>query len=176
MGRIHPIKGCDNLLKAFAEVTESNPNLHLIMAGPDVIGWVSTLQDLARSLGIEDKISWLGMLENDLKWGAFYASSCLILPSHTENFGMVVAEALACSTPVIITNKVNIWSYIQEEKAGFVSEDSTEGLTNSIKQWNDLNQTELEKLKQNANKCFEKHFELTKNTQELIKIIHEHLN
>ena len=49
------------------------------------------------------------MLSGDLKWGAFHATEAFLLPSHQENFGFVVAEALACEVPVLISNKVNIW-------------------------------------------------------------------
>ncbi|HIF58095.1 MAG TPA: glycosyltransferase [Rhodospirillales bacterium] len=57
------------------------------------------------------------MLQGDVKWGAYYAAETFILPSHQDNFGIVVAEALSTATPVLITNKVNIWREIKTGKA-----------------------------------------------------------
>lgn len=176
MGRIHPIKGCDNLIYAFAEIAVQHPEIHLVIAGPDVIGWKSTLMDLSKDLGISNQITWAGMLEGDLKWGALTAASCLVLPSHTENFGIVVAEALACSTPVIITNKVNIWSDIHKEHAGFVNEDSIDGLKQSLMQWVDQDELEILVMEQNAKRCFIQHFEINKNAEILIETIQEIIN
>jgi glycosyltransferase involved in cell wall biosynthesis len=175
LGRIHPIKGCDNLVKAFANIAVNHPNLQLVVAGPDVIGWTSTLMDLAKTMGINDQITWAGMLEGGLKWGALHMAACLVLPSHTENFGIVVAEALSCGTPVIITNKVNIWSDIQKENAGYVCEDTLDGLNHSLKLWMDQDILEIETMRQNAQRCFNKHFDIHKNAEELVKTIQETL-
>jgi glycosyltransferase involved in cell wall biosynthesis len=76
------------------------------MAGPDQAGWQMKLEIQAEKLGISERVSWTGMLSGDLKWGAFHAADVFILPSHQENFGIVVAEALSCSLPVLISNKV----------------------------------------------------------------------
>jgi len=175
LGRIHPIKGCDNLIKVFSEFAPNNPNLHLVIAGPDVIGWTASLKKLARELKIENRITWGGMLEGDMKWGALSTASCLVLPSHTENFGIVVAEALACGTPVIISNKVNIWKDIKDEDAGIVGNDTQEGLRQSFKEWLELSGVERARIKQNTKKCFVEHFEINKNAQELVKTIHREL-
>lgn len=171
MGRIHPIKGCDNLIKVFSEFALVNPQLHLVMAGPDVIGWKSSLQILAKEQNIGDRITWAGMIEGDIKWGAIYNSECLVLPSHTENFGMVVAEALACSVPVILSNKVNIWKDIEDEKAGFVADDTLEGLRDSFQKWITLDAQERKIMKERARKCFDHHFEINVNSQKLIELI-----
>ncbi len=58
------------------------------------------------------------MLTGDLKWGAFRAAEAFVLPSHQENFGIAVVEALACGKPVLISDKVNIWREIVEDGAG----------------------------------------------------------
>lgn len=171
MGRIHPIKGCDNLIKVFSEFALINPQLHLVMAGPDVIGWKSSLQNMAKELHIEDRITWAGMIEGETKWGAIYNSECLVLPSHTENFGMVVAEALACSVPVILSNKVNIWKDIEDEKAGFVADDTIEGLQDSFRKWSSLDAQERKIMKESARRCFDHHFEINANSQKLIESI-----
>ena len=67
------------------------------------------------------------MLKGDLKWGAFYAAEAFVLPSHQENFGVAVVEALACELPVLISDKVNIWPDIAHDEAGIVNADTAEG-------------------------------------------------
>jgi len=79
-----------------------------MIAGPDQVGWQAQLQQRAAELGIGARITWPGMLSGDLKWGAFRAAELFCLPSHQENFGIVVAEALACGLPVVISEPVNI--------------------------------------------------------------------
>jgi glycosyltransferase involved in cell wall biosynthesis len=74
LSRIHEKKGCDLLVRAFADVSSTDPSLHLVMAGPDQSGWVTDLKSLASQLGVADRITWPGMLKGDMKWGAFYSS------------------------------------------------------------------------------------------------------
>ncbi len=127
LSRIHVKKGCDLLIEAFSRVAASDPALHLVMAGPDQEGIQPGLQRLAEERGIGDRLTWTGMLAGDKKWGAFYASEAFALPSHQENFGIAVAEALACGLPVLISDKVNIWREIEADGAGFVAEDTQPG-------------------------------------------------
>ena len=56
-----------------------------------------------------------------MKWGAFHAADAFVLPSHQENFGIAVVEALACGLPVLISDKVNIWPDIVHDQAGIVN-------------------------------------------------------
>ena len=112
LSRIHPKKGCDLLIEAFAKAAQHDDSLRLVMAGPDELGWQSELQGLARARGVDSRIVWTGMLTGDEKWGAYRQQNAFVLPSHSENFGIVVAEPLACGVPVLITRRVNIWPEI----------------------------------------------------------------
>lgn len=127
LSRIHPKKGCDLLVKAFAEVAARMPDIDLVIAGPDQVGWRSELEAIAMAVGISDRIHWPGMLLGDVKWGAFRGCEAFILPSHQENFGVVVVEALACNKPVLISNRVNIWREVADAGAGLVEDDTLEG-------------------------------------------------
>jgi glycosyltransferase involved in cell wall biosynthesis len=168
LSRIHPKKGIDILIKSFAAQQSLLGETELVIAGPDQVGWQAELEQLAITLGVAHKITWTGMLSGDLKWGAYHCADAFILPSHQENFGIVVAEALSCNVPVLISNKVNIWREIQAEAAGFVADDTLEGCNALIGQWQQ--QTELEKntLRINARQCFLKHFEINQAAQSLI--------
>jgi glycosyltransferase involved in cell wall biosynthesis len=99
--------------------------LDLVIAGP---GWDSEFgRSVRERIGGDARIHAVGMLEGDAKWGALHGCAALVLPSHQENFGIVVVEALGCGRPVLISEKVNIWREIVEDGAGLVEEDSVEG-------------------------------------------------
>jgi glycosyltransferase involved in cell wall biosynthesis len=135
MARIHEKKGCDLLLEAFARYADQDPSLDLVIAGPDQVGLKAKLVAFAASRGIGHRVHWPGMLQGDGKWGAFYGAEAFILPSHQENFGIAVAEALACGVPVLISNQVNIWRDILADKTGFVEDDTVEGISRLLDAW-----------------------------------------
>jgi glycosyltransferase involved in cell wall biosynthesis len=135
LSRIHEKKGCDLLVSAFARAAAADPALHLVMAGPDQSKLVPKLKTAAEQAGVAARIAWPGMLQGDAKWGAFYASEVFALPSHQENFGIAVVEALACGVPVLISDKVNIWREIAADGAGFVHADTMEGTSRALAEW-----------------------------------------
>lgn len=160
MGRLHEKKGCDLVLHAFAAVAAGDPSLHLLMAGPDQEGSQRKLSDLAHSLGLSGRVTWPGMLKGELKWGALRAAELFLLPSHQENFGIAVAEALACGVPVLISNRVNIWREVQESGAGLVDADTKEGTLLSCQRWLQLSESERQSMRDKAVRCFQERFEM----------------
>jgi glycosyltransferase involved in cell wall biosynthesis len=171
MGRIHPVKGCDLAIQAFAKVLAKDPDWHLVMAGPDQVGWQSKLSLLAEELKVADRITWAGTIKGDVKWGAFRASGIFLLPSHTENFGVVVAEALARGVPVLISDKVNIWREIESDRAGLVSPDDLPGTMNLLLRWSQMPEAEKNAMRQRARECFLNRFEIQKAASALINAI-----
>lgn len=169
MSRIHPKKGCDLLLKAFSQVNAIDPELHLVMAGPDQMNWKSDLLDLAKKLGISERITWTGMLKGKEKFGAFDAARVMILPSHQENFGIVVAEALSRSKPVLITDKINIFHEVESHKAGLVETDTLEGCRQLLERWLNTSKTERAEMNQNALQCFKQCFDLQLQAEKILK-------
>lgn len=168
LSRIHIKKGCDLLIEAFAKVAQLEDSLHLVIAGPDQTGWQAELQKQAKKQGIDQKLTWTGMLSGDLKWGAFYAAEALVLPSHQENFGIVVVEAMACGVPVLISNKVNIWREIAADGAGLVANDDLDGTTQLLQKWLAISLDERQAMKEKAQKCFKERFEVNKSAESLI--------
>lgn len=171
LSRIQAKKGCDLLIEAFARVAQQDATLHLVMAGPDQEGWVAKLQAQATRLGIADRISWPGMLQGDLKWGAFYAAEVFCLSSHQENFGIVVAEALACGKPVLISDKVNIWREIEADKTGFVDSDTVDGTVRNLERWLALSSGEYAAMAEQAVTTFKNRFHIDRAAKRLIEII-----
>jgi hypothetical protein len=77
------------------------------------------------------------MLSGAAKWGALYGCEAFVLPSHQENFGIAVVEALACGKPVLISDQVNIWREIVEDGAGLVEGDAEEGVEKLLRKFFD---------------------------------------
>ncbi len=153
LGRIHRKKGVDLLLKAFGELATGDERL--VLAGPneDAV-YADELKRLGKPFA--DHVTWAGMLKGDQKWGALRVADALILPSHQENFGMVVAEALAVGTPVLLTDKVNLWREVEDDLAGCVSTDDLPGVLALLREWQ---APRFAELASNARGCFEKHFQ-----------------
>lgn len=171
LSRIHAKKGCDLVLESFAAASARDRSLRLVMAGPDSTGWQATLQERARVLGIEGRITWTGMLSGDLKWGAFHNAEAFILPSHQENFGIAVVEALACNVPVLITDRVNIWREIETDGAAIVEHDDESGAKRMLERWLDLDQKKRETMRANARACFAKRFSSEKAAANLLNVL-----
>lgn len=168
LSRIHPVKGCDLLIKAFAAACADHPNTMLIMAGPDQMGWEAELRDLAKSLGANDRILWPGLLSGTLKWGAYHTCEAFVLPSHHENFGIVVAEALACGKPVLVTDKVNIWREVVACGAGLVDEDTESGITRLLSSWLASAEDARCSMSAASRRCFDEHFEIGRAATSLL--------
>jgi len=177
LGRVHVKKGADLLLEAFAGVFktlksgEAMP--HLVIAGPDSHAYAHEMKALAVRLGIQGNVTWTGMLAGDLKWGAFYQAEAFVLPSHQENFGIAVAEALACGRPVLISNKVNIWREIAEDGAGLVENDDLQGASRLLNRWAVLAETEKKEMGRRAADCFARRFNIETSARSLIQKLQE---
>jgi glycosyltransferase involved in cell wall biosynthesis len=162
LGRIHPKKGCDLLVEAFGRIAACNEDVHLLMAGPDQTGWASELRAKAQKLGIADRVHWPGMLMGDAKWGAMYSADVFILPSHQENFGISVAEALACGQAVLISDKINIHAEIRDDGAALVESDTLEGTEHLIQRWLCLSEDERGRMRKAARRSFEARYDSRK--------------
>jgi glycosyltransferase involved in cell wall biosynthesis len=171
LSRIHEKKGCDLLVRAFAELAGTEPTLHLVMAGPDQSGLVVHLKQIAADHGVGERISWPGMLRDEMKWGAFYASDAFILPSHQENFGISVAEALGCGLPVLISDKVNIWREVMAHGAGLVAPDSLQGTTRLLRDYVALTPPQRDAMGSNARGLFAERFTVSAMADSLLKVI-----
>ena len=172
LGRLHPKKGCDILLDAFAGLG-SNDSISLILAGPDQIGWQANLRSHVARLHLTDRVVFTGMLQGAMKQGAFASADAFVLPSHQENFGISVVEALAAGIPVLISDRVNIWREIDADRAGYIESDDLEGTIRLLQRWIDTQPAERETIRQNATSCFERRFEIDRAVDSLLQILNE---
>jgi glycosyltransferase involved in cell wall biosynthesis len=173
LGRVHEKKGADLLFKAFAAVRSRNPALvkdvQLVMAGPTDHDYGQRMQALAKSLRVDDQVTWTGMVSGDVKWGAFRTADAFILPSHQENFGIAVAEAMACSLPVLISNQVNIWREIQQSEGGIIDIDTQEGTERLIEKWLATPDDRWHRMRANAKACFNQRFLIDRTAESFIE-------
>ncbi len=165
LSRIHDKKGTDLLLKAYKILVEDPKNTglkmpRLVVAGPGLESAFGekVLKMAQATPSIKDKVSFPGMLTGDAKWGAFYGCDAFVLPSHQENFGIAVAESLACSKPVLISNQVNIWREIKDGGGGIVAADTLEGTVEILQAWIGLTPKLQLEMGVNAYKTYETHF------------------
>jgi len=167
LSRIHPKKGCDLLLDAFAQ--GASADLHLVMAGPDEMGWRPELEAQAGRLGIAERVHWTGMLRGPVKWGAFYGADAFILPSHQENFGIAVADALACGLIPLISDKVNIAADVAGDGAGLMEPDTLDGARQLIQRFLAMSETERAVMRERGLACYQRRYALATAAQEVYR-------
>jgi glycosyltransferase involved in cell wall biosynthesis len=123
LGRLHPKKGLERIFDALPSVTKACPSVLLIVAGSGEASYVQSLSALVARRGLGEHVLFTGMLHGRFKWGAFAASEMFLLPSHQENFAIAAAEAMHMGLPVILSDKVNLWPFVNDARGGIVLED-----------------------------------------------------
>jgi glycosyltransferase involved in cell wall biosynthesis len=195
LSRIHDKKGVDLLVEAYASLISKRAKLakakpvpagfsdehsfedesfpKLVIAGPglETAYGQKIKQSVESSDQLKDAIIFPGMLLGEEKWDAFYNCEAFILPSHQENFGIAVAEALACGKPVLISDQVNIWREIERERAGIVAKDDLEGTSTLLERWQQLPASEKLEMSINAKNCFEKNFAIAPAARNFLKAL-----
>jgi len=140
VGRIYPVKGLPMLVEAWAKVRPVGWKMKIV--GPDEAGHLAEVRDLVRKCKLEAEFEFTGSLEGDALRQAYQDADLFILPSHTENFGMVVAEALSHGLPVIATNGTP-WKGILDQACGWWPEISSDGIADALRAATSLDPTEL---------------------------------
>ncbi|WP_230973890.1 glycosyltransferase [Burkholderia pseudomultivorans] len=171
LGRIHEKKGCDLLIAAFAALGALQREYRLVIAGPDESGLVERLRGETVRLGIEQDVTWAGMVKGDDKWNLMRSADVFCLPSHQENFGIAVAEALGCGMPVLITDKVNIWREIVEYGAGYAASDTVDGVTEVLRNWLHTTAEAKERMRERALACFNEKFHIEQVALSYLRIV-----
>jgi len=174
-GRLHPKKGCDLLLRAFANVARDFPLLSLVMAGPGEPAYVRALQKIVSRENIDGRVFWPGMVTGAEKWGLLRAADAFVLPSHQENFAIAAVEAMAVSTPVLISDKVQIWPDVIRSGAGLVDDDSLEGTESLLRSWISLQAADRERMRTCAGICYRTRFTAAQAARTLLRELNARL-
>ncbi len=169
LGRFHPKKGVDDLIRSWKK--RRNPKEEvLVLAGPvdKKDSWILNLLSLA---GEDSSVVWAGMLQGNEKWGALRTADAMILPSHQENYGMVVAEACSVGLPVYLTKQVNLWREVVDAGAGVVENDDPAGIQSLVDQW--LLAEDRAERSHAAKRCFEQRLHIDRTVENLCKIFEQ---
>jgi glycosyltransferase involved in cell wall biosynthesis len=138
LSRISWKKGLDRLIRAWKWV----PDLTLIIAGNDEEEYLPKLEALAKSEGVTSRLNFIGAISDEHKWAVYENATMFILPSYSENFGNVVAEAMSVACPVVVTREVGIASLVLETGAGVVTDGEPALLAKAI---NELGSDEVKR-------------------------------
>lgn len=168
LGRFAPIKNLDILLKAWAEVGKNNPNWELVLIGDGDINYKYQLIKLAETLNIRN-ICVKGFLSGLEKEKALQSLDYLVLPSKSENFGMVVPEALIREIPVIASNGTP-WEELSTYNAGWWIDIGVDPLVNALKEAMELSDLERQKMGENGRKLVEENYSIGTVSKQMIEL------
>jgi glycosyltransferase involved in cell wall biosynthesis len=150
----------------------STPNL--VIAGPGLeSAYGAKIQKMvAADANLKDMVHFTGMLKGDAKWGSIYGCEAFVLPSHQENFGIAVVEAMACGKPVLISNQVNIWKRISDGSSGLVCNDNLDGVIDMLKKWLLLVDEHKRQMEFNAERVYKNQFTIVKAAKNILLALH----
>jgi glycosyltransferase involved in cell wall biosynthesis len=131
LGRIHPKKGLDFLLAAWAIVAPGFPSWSLRIVGPGELGHIAELKRQIAAMGLP-RVVLDGPVYGDAKWEVYRSADLFALPTLNENFGLTVAESLACRRPVIVT-KGAPWSGVVDHRCGWWIDTGEQALTEALR-------------------------------------------
>jgi glycosyltransferase involved in cell wall biosynthesis len=131
LGRIYPVKGLPMLVEAWAKVRP--PGWRLQIAGPDEAGHRAKVEAAVAAANLKDVVTFLGPIAGEAKQSVLFSADLFVLPSHSESFGMAVAEALAHGLPVLTTTGAP-WPMLRQLDCGWWVDPTVDGLASGLKQ------------------------------------------
>lgn len=168
LGRIHPKKGIDMLLRAWQAVMVRFPDWNLRIVGPDNGGYLAKMQVLAAQLRLE-RVVFTGVLYEEEKLRAYREASLFVLPTHSENFGMTVAEALAAGTPAIVS-KGAPWAGLEQQGAGWWIDIGVDPLVACLEEALSRSPESLVEMGQRGRNWMKAEFSWTRVGQQMVEI------
>lgn len=124
LSRLHPKKGAEILIEAVKLLLDKGVKLNLLLAGPfddTVSGYKERLLSSISGNHYNQSIHFIGMVSGDEKLSLYRNADIFVLPTHQENFGLVLIESMACELPVMTSYGVDIWREIQKGGAVIVN-------------------------------------------------------
>jgi len=151
-GRLHPIKGLPNLVRAWGELRPQG--WRVVVAGQDENGHKAEVESIVRQLGVEKDFEFAGPIEANGRWDLYRSADLFVLPSYSENFGLVVGEALACSVPVI-TTRATPWDELRTHRCGWWIETGAQSLATALREAMALNDEQRHAMGQRGRQWIE---------------------
>ena len=173
LSRLHPKKGLDNLLAAWERIKPHH--WQLIIAGSGEEDYVKAIRLQIETLGLGKTVKLVGAIEGEAKWNLYSSSDLFVLPTFSENFGIVVAEALGSGLPVI-TTKAAPWSDLVTHQCGWWIDVGVEPLTEALKQAMSLSPQERQLMGQRGRQLIEQNYTWQQTATKLMDVYEAILN
>lgn len=154
LSRVHVKKGINFLVEAADVLRNELQGYKILVAGEGDADYVEAMKRMICDRGLQDIVQLIGGVYGDEKWRLFQTSDFFVLPTHSENFGLAIAESLASGTPVITTVGTP-WSDLNSSEAGAWIEIGTEPLVETLRRFLSLSEDELETMGHNGRKLIE---------------------
>ena len=154
LSRVHVKKGINFLVEAADVLRNELQGYKILVAGEGDADYVEAMKRMICDRGLQDIVQLIGGVYGDEKWRLFQTSDFFVLPTHSENFGLAIAESLASGTPVITTVGTP-WSDLNSSEAGAWIEIGTEPLVETLRRFLGLSEDELETMGHNGRKLIE---------------------
>lgn len=154
LSRVHVKKGINFLVEAADVLRNELQGYKILVAGEGDADYVEAMKRMICDRGLQDIVQLIGGVYGDEKWRLFQTSDFFVLPTHSENFGLAIAESLASGTPVISTVGTP-WSDLNSSEAGAWIEIGTEPLVETLRRFLSLSEDELETMGRNGRKLIE---------------------
>jgi glycosyltransferase involved in cell wall biosynthesis len=169
LSRVHPKKGLPLLLKVWRELESERRDWLLVIAGPDQLDHTRELKQLVDELNLKDSVVFTGALFGEEKRAAYALADLFVLPSHSENFGVAVAEALAAGLPVIASTGTP-WSELPEHACGWWIEKSVETLAETFREALSIPKRELAEMGARGREWMRRDFAWERLAAEMIAV------
>ena len=169
LSRVHVKKGINFLIEAVAALKDTLNGYRIVVAGEGESEYIRELQLMAEKLGVADICQFAGGVYGDQKWQMLREADLFVLPTHSENFGIVVAEALACGTPVFTTQGTP-WQELESWHCGWWAKVGTTPTVQALAAFLQKSDSELETMGRNGRRLVEEKYSSRKMAEEMLKL------